>query len=1128
MNKFTRSQMGKIMAYALSAAMAVTVVPTYMMKPLVAEAAVTTNATSLDKITKSYIVEKVSKPSANSMFRVFISKADPTDLVGTDKTYKNVSELEDAIIKGTEKDSTYTLAYLTSTDTDGYLVIDATSYENAKKTLGDSVHLSYAIGNILGDVDSLTEIASPTETKYYEVTDKNAASATLADCGVKVTFDTAADPEVSEAPATLTADGNKFVLGGKVYFDKTAVDTAIGANTNLKKSGDKATVQYTLDGTNYTDFATVSAKAGAAGTISGKDTTAKSTFYTGDKFTINVTDSDLSKNGVVAFFNKTGDTLTKADAKYLFGAEDAAKLLYDTTTDSGKISFYIPKTVEAGDYYVGVFDADNASDVKKTDIATPVAANDLIVVKDAELATGFSLTNADSEKSTISYNDENPDVKNTETLVTELKGGEKYSKIEYTFKEYKTSSDEATKGLFLINGSAADSINTTLDKKDSEKLENISVTINPDADKKDLLGATLVCEAKLYVAGRENPYTRTFTYTAQNDIALVDNVTLNSEEFIEAGQSTIVETKKLPESSNETLTYTFSSNISGQTTKKIGNVHYIFKDKDGDEKYDEKTDLLYASFDESTGEVLTKTSAEYTVTVTGEKATATKKITALSFSFPTDGIVVGSLNSNLLKKSKVVAESLTTGGYVTYEVEDPSIATINNSTAAYGTDISVNGLSAGITKVTANITVYGSTKTYNFSKDGYIVVAPKSTDKDFELVSIPNTEAYINGLKTIGKLYEGIKQQATDAILDGTVNAATLTAAAYADISSTADGMFSEYYSDVSKANGKVDIEGLILAAADTDVLNVEDPESPIDVAFTISDLQEKDKIYKQEDSIVDFVAEMTVDGKVEELKQPVWLTVKDSKFDLGDVYTVYDDGEAIFTAKCTTEDELTFQTDSFSVFSIVADPNGKVTDNTSKVEDPDDSEDIYDKVNFSAHVQRRIGTDDEADIAATVSDDGIISLGTHGQSRRVEKITLTGLDADEVEMTAHVQKRVDHPEDVADLTQVVNEDGSISIGTEHQSRRIEAFSMNLKGDLAEKYDVYYRVHAQNYGWLGWAKNGEIAGTSGHSFRLEGIEIIFVEKGTEFDESQYVKTPEEGDRGYSEKAAYMDRVVSEK
>ena len=43
MNKFTRSQMGKIMAYALSAAMAVTVVPTYMMKPLTVMAATETD-----------------------------------------------------------------------------------------------------------------------------------------------------------------------------------------------------------------------------------------------------------------------------------------------------------------------------------------------------------------------------------------------------------------------------------------------------------------------------------------------------------------------------------------------------------------------------------------------------------------------------------------------------------------------------------------------------------------------------------------------------------------------------------------------------------------------------------------------------------------------------------------------------------------------------------------------------------------------------------------------------------------------------------------------------------------------------------------------------------------------------
>jgi len=50
---------------------------------------------------------------------------------------------------------------------------------------------------------------------------------------------------------------------------------------------------------------------------------------------------------------------------------------------------------------------------------------------------------------------------------------------------------------------------------------------------------------------------------------------------------------------------------------------------------------------------------------------------------------------------------------------------------------------------------------------------------------------------------------------------------------------------------------------------------------------------------------------------------------------------------------------------------------------------------------------------------------------------------------------------------------------------------------MAEHYDIYYRVHSQNYGWLGWAKNGESAGTAGHSYRLEAIEIVLVEKGGE-------------------------------
>jgi uncharacterized protein YjdB len=68
--------------------------------------------------------------------------------------------------------------------------------------------------------------------------------------------------------------------------------------------------------------------------------------------------------------------------------------------------------------------------------------------------------------------------------------------------------------------------------------------------------------------------------------------------------------------------------------------------------------------------------------------------------------------------------------------------------------------------------------------------------------------------------------------------------------------------------------------------------------------------------------------------------------------------------------------------------------------------------------------------------------------------------------------------------------------GTSGESKRLEAIQIKLTGEMEEHYDVYYRVHAQSYGWLGWAKNGESAGTAGQSKRLEGIQIVLVPKGS--------------------------------
>ena len=62
---------------------------------------------------------------------------------------------------------------------------------------------------------------------------------------------------------------------------------------------------------------------------------------------------------------------------------------------------------------------------------------------------------------------------------------------------------------------------------------------------------------------------------------------------------------------------------------------------------------------------------------------------------------------------------------------------------------------------------------------------------------------------------------------------------------------------------------------------------------------------------------------------------------------------------------------------------------------------------------------------------------------------------------------------------------------------------------MAEKYDIYYRVHSADFGWLGWTKNGKNAGSEGYGKRIEAIQIQLVEKGNTFSgntkNSFYVK-----------------------
>lgn len=70
---------------------------------------------------------------------------------------------------------------------------------------------------------------------------------------------------------------------------------------------------------------------------------------------------------------------------------------------------------------------------------------------------------------------------------------------------------------------------------------------------------------------------------------------------------------------------------------------------------------------------------------------------------------------------------------------------------------------------------------------------------------------------------------------------------------------------------------------------------------------------------------------------------------------------------------------------------------------------------------------------------------------------------------------------------------GTVS-GTTGQSRPIETVRIRLTGPAAEAYDVYYQIHAATLGWLGWAKNGEPAGTEGRALAAEAVRVRLIKK----------------------------------
>ncbi len=121
----------------------------------------------------------------------------------------------------------------------------------------------------------------------------------------------------------------------------------------------------------------------------------------------------------------------------------------------------------------------------------------------------------------------------------------------------------------------------------------------------------------------------------------------------------------------------------------------------------------------------------------------------------------------------------------------------------------------------------------------------------------------------------------------------------------------------------------------------------------------------------------------------------------------------------------------------------------------------------------------------------GTLTLGTRGQSKRVEAITVNFTN--NTGYTGSLRYRV-HVQDYG--WQAWKSAGQMA-GTRGEAKRLEGIEIELTGELANHYAVLYSVHIQDYGdSQGWVSAGALAGTTGESRRLEEVKIKVVPIGS--------------------------------
>ena len=751
---------------------------------------------------------------------------------------------------------------------------------------------------------------------------------------------------------------------------------------------------------------------------------------------------------------------------------------------------------------------------------------------------------------------------NTEYLETQLTGGTTFKKLEYYF-EAKNMDKQYVNDCFVIKKDN----DTTVSFTGGKAVSTLSTGKNGvpkfyiTAGEGYSEGATLEVTVTMWLTNRTTPMVRRAVFTLDNGLTVPTALEVTAtRDIIRTGVETVIKTNMQPTDSNATIFYKITKDKQSISDELTGGVHTL-------QSTDGKTE--YATFDENTGIFKASVAGVYEFIPVASAFSGkpiTKIVNVVDLSFENISVEAG---RSVTKGNFIYAKGDTVGGLnannckVTYAVANENIATIESSGEAYGANLKVTGVKPGFTKITATVTSMDKNVNYYITKEAYIVVAPKSSAKDFSITdTVGNSckEAYINELVACNRANIAVLRNATKELLNGTLDSVKLSKDAIERMQGTFEADYPYYYSE--KIDNKVSTTtitttGLTLAFASSKVVDSKDPLNTVKVVMTCNKTDSGDDGYVIRNSVVNFKPSFTRYGKDAQPDRALWFTVKNSSLKNGTQYAIYNNKQrvCIQTAENNT---VSFVVDNPGVISIsksldngVADTkmsawligketnNGEVVDNgnggssdngdssngsssgsdSSGGNSSDSSEDPDDEVVAPALDMRFIGYVQDEGLKNEVVDTntGIISLGTYGKSRRFESLIIYGIDKDDIKVTAHIQNR-------GDVTPYAyDESGGLPLGDSGSGLRMEAISMQLLNRYGKAYDIYYRVHVQDYGWLGWAKNGEMAGTSGHSFRIEGIEIAIVKKGTTFDTSKYVKTYEEGNRGKDGQAAYMDR-----